>query len=231
VAIGGAGGNGPGGPVATTTIQPQAAAPSSVQAPAPSQEAYQAIVIFANDQLGTAVTPVYAGGATQEAIDLMTTLLPSQLQNQLYAAQNMAVSGYYGLLKGGVAALALGDCSEGASCQLSGDIPVDLSQATLGAYALQTPEAMPATPGEALQLMTLVYPKLAGLEFTQVADIPGYAFSTTTTSVAVVDGQPTFVSKVVLAGVMEAQGRTVVYAAVGLGETYSSLLNPFQATN
>lgn len=214
-------------PISTTVSQPAVASPVA-QLPAPSQEAYQAIVVFANDQLGAVVTPVYAGQVTQETLALLASL-PAQAQNPVYSAQNMAVTAYYGLLNGGVAALALGDCSEGASCQLSGDIPADVSNVALGTYTLQTAEVMPTTPGDALELIQLVYPKLTGLQFTQAADVPGYAFSATTTSVALDNnGQPAFVTKVVFVGVMDVNGRTMVYATVGLGEAYASMVNPFQ---
>lgn len=196
------------------------------QAPAPSQEAYETIVVFANDQLGAVVTPAYAGEVTQETLALLASL-PAQAQNPLYNAQNMAVQAYYGLLNGGVAGVALGDCSEGASCQLSGDIPADISSAALGSYALTTAEAMPASPGDALELITLVYPKLTGLQFTQATDVPGYAFSAMTSSVALENGQPTIVAKAVFAGVINANGRTIVYATVGLGEAYAQLAYPF----
>jgi hypothetical protein len=156
--------------------------------------------------------------------------LPAQVQTPIYNAQAIAVNAYYGLLNGGVAAVALGDCSEGAGCQLSGDIPADVSSVALGSYAIQTAEVMPTTPGDALELIKLVYPKLTGLQFTQAADVPGYAFSAVTSSVALQNGQPTFVTKVVFAGVISANGRTVVYATVGLGEAYTSMVNPFQVT-
>jgi hypothetical protein len=178
--------------------------------------------------LGAVVGPVYAGEVTQETIDLLAATALPEVQNSLYAAQNMGTANYYALLNGGVAALVLGDCSQEANCQLSGDVPADLSKVSLGVYALQTAETMPGNANEALQLVTLVYPKLAGLQYTQVADVPGYAFSATTTSVALDAEQPTFVTKVVFAGVTEVNGQTAVYAAVGLGESYANLLNPFQ---
>jgi hypothetical protein len=212
-------------PTSATVSQAVATLPIP-QVPAPSQEAYETIVVFANDQLGAVVTPVYAGEVTQETLALLASL-PAQAQNPLYNAQNMAVQAYYGLLNGGAAGVALGDCSEGASCQLSGDIPADISSAVLGSYALTTAEAMPTNPGDALELITLVYPKLTGLQFTQAADVPGYAFSAMTSSVALQNGQPTVVAKVVFAGVINANGRTVVYATVGLGETYAQLAYPF----
>jgi hypothetical protein len=208
------------------TLSQSPVAPPIPQAPAPSAEAYEAIVVFANDQLGAVVTPVYAGEVTPETLALLANL-PVQVQNPLYNAQNMAVEAYYGLLKGGVAAVAVGDCSPGASCQLSGDMPADLSSAALGSYVLTTAESMPATPGDALQLITLVYPKLTGLQFTQAAEMPGYAFAAVTSSVGLQNGQPAVVTKVVFAGVINANGRTVVYATVGLGEVYAQLANPF----
>jgi hypothetical protein len=212
-------------PVTTTGVAPAPVPPIPAQLPAPSAAAYQAIVVFANDQLGAAVQPVYAGQATQEVLNLLATL-PTQVQNPVYTAPNLDAVGYYGLLKGGVAALAVGQCAAGQTCQVSADLPAELSQASLGVLALQTGEPLPATPAEALQLVSVMYPKLTGLPFTQLADVPGLVFMAQTSSVAVQNGQPTVVAKVVVAGVEQVNGRTVVYAAVGLGEGYASLLNP-----
>jgi hypothetical protein len=109
--------------------------PPAANLPTPSQEAYEAIVIFASDQLGAVVVPVYAGEVTQETIDLLAATALPEVQNSLYAAQNMGTANYYALLNGGVAALVLGDCSQEANCQLSGDVPADLSKVSLGVYA------------------------------------------------------------------------------------------------
>ena len=202
------------------------AAPIPAQAPAPSAEAYEALVIFANDQLGAVVDPLYAGEVTEEVLDALLTL-PAQAQYPAYLAAEMDIAGYYGLLRGGAAALAVGECPAGQVCQLGTDIPAELSQAALGVYAIRTGEPLPATPAEALQLTQLVYPKLTGLEFVQLADVQGYAFMAQTASVATVDGQPATVAKVVLTGVADYNGQTVVYAAVGVGDLYANLLNPF----
>ncbi|MCI0394514.1 MAG: hypothetical protein L0332_19890 [Chloroflexi bacterium] len=221
---------------ATTEAMPttQAPAPAPAQAPAisppaPSEAAYEAIVVFANDQLGATVEPMYAGEVTEEVLALLQ-MLPVYAQNAAYTAVNVSTASYYALLQGGVAAVSVGECAEGSTCQLSSDIPAELSNASLGVYALQTAEALPATAAEALELLTLVYPRLTGLDFTQVTStdvtIPGYAFTATTTSAALINGQPGFVTKVVFAGVASVDGRTVVYATVGLGETYASLTNP-----
>jgi hypothetical protein len=213
-------------PVSTEQTVTTYTAPIPAQAPAPSAEAYEALVVFANDQLGAIVDPLYAGEVTEEVLNALMTL-PAQAQYPAYLATKMDIAGYYGLLKGGAAALAVGECPTGQVCQLGTDIPAELSQAALGVYAIRTGEPVPTTPAEALQLAQLVYPKLTGLEFIQLADVQGYAFMAQTASIATVDGQPATVAKVVLTGVGNYNGQTVVYAAVGVGDMYANLLNPF----
>lgn len=210
----------------TQVTSPSLAAAPPISLPEPSAEAYEAIVVFANDQLGAVVTPVYAGEVTGELLALLQQL-PVYVQNATYGATQFATASYYGLLQGGAAVVSVGECPAGTSCTLD-DIPAELSEASLGVYLLQTAEAMPTSEGQALQLIQLVYPKLTGLPFSEVessdGSIPGYAFTATTTSAALVNGQPAFVTKVVFAGVMNVNGYTVVYTAVGIGSAYASLL-------
>ena len=193
--------------------------------PEPSAEAYEALVIFANDQLGLTVDPVYAGEATEEILVLLANL-PAELQQVVAALPDVAVENYWGLLTGGAAAVAVGDCTEDAPCTITGEIEVDLSSASLGAYALRVPEAMPADAEQALALIHLVYPKLEGIAFAPVEqeNVAGHAFYAVTSGLGLdADGNPIAVSKVIYAGVTPDGEIPTVYAVVGVGSYSGSL--------
>ncbi len=73
-----------------------------------------------------------------------------------------------------------------------------------------------------------MYPKFTGLAFAQVTDIDtGYAFTATTASMGLdpVTNQPVSAAKVIYAGVVSLNGQTYVYALVGVGEGYASVLS------
>lgn len=204
------------GEVTTSTAVPVSASP------APSAEAYEAIVVFANDQLGAVVEPLYAGDATAE-VQVLIANLPAEMQ--AYFLNTISISGatYWGLLNGGVAAVAVGDCTTG-NCTVNADtLNVQLTSGSSGAYAIRANTATPTTADAALALITDVYPRLEGLAFAQITDIDaGLAFKATTASVGIdtATGQPVSVAKVVYAGVIDVNGQPLVYALVAVGEGY-----------
>ncbi|MCC6613597.1 MAG: hypothetical protein IT320_08975 [Anaerolineae bacterium] len=207
----------------TTSVSINAAA-----TPTPSAEAYEALVVFANDQLGAVIEPLYAGEAT-DAVLATFSYLPAELQAYLSNATSISGAAYWGLLNGGVGGVMVGDCAaNSANCTISTDnLSTQLTSAAAGAYGLLTTGAMPATPGDALDLITTVYPKLDGLAFAQVTDVDGgLAFTATAASMGydAATMQPVSVAKVVYAGVVDVNGQAFVYALVGVGEGYVQVL-------
>ena len=193
-------------------------------APAPSADAYEALVVFATDQLGAVVEPLYAGVATAD-VQALLLYLPAEIQAYFLNASTISGATYWGLMHGGAAAVSVGDCAaNSANCAVSADnLSMQLSSASAGIYGLLTTQTAPAAPTDALSLITTVYPKLNGLSFTQISDVtPGYAFTASTASIGYdpATGQLISVAKVVYAGVVNVDGQAFVYALVALGEGY-----------
>ena len=214
-------------PVATFTIEEVNVNWSDVPVePTSSAEAYEAIVVFASEQLGMVVQPLYAGDATQEIQQIMTFLPP---EAEAYAALLSGVDpAYWGILNGGVGVVGTLDCSSGCSGQ---DIPAELSAASAGVYMLTVTHPMPADSSAALDLITTVYPAFNGLAFAQIENVEsGMAFMATTYGIgADASGQGTSVPKVVYAGVMQINNQTVVYGLVAVGEVQvTAFFNQFQ---
>ena len=185
--------------------------------PASSPEAYTALVVFANDQLGTTVQPLYAGDATQQIQVLIQNLPP---EAEAYAALLSTVdTAYWGIFNGGVGVVGEMDCSAGCTTD---DIPAELSDASAGVYMLNVSAPMPQDDAGALDLITTVYPRLNGLEFAAITDVEtGYAYMATAYGVGVdANGQSVTVPKLVVSGVMQVEGVTVVYAVVAVGQAH-----------
>ncbi len=209
-------------PTGTTTVgQVPTNVTIMVEPPTPSAEAYEAIVLFANDQLGAVVEPLYAGTVTAE-IDQMIQLLPEEMQAFMLNSLEISGTEYWGMLTGGAASVMVGDC---AGCVVTTDtLSMQLSSASMGAYAIRASAAVPTTAEEALRLITTVYPKLTGLSFAQITDVDGLAFTATTASLGTdVNGQPISAAKVVYAGVVNVNGAPYVYAMVAVGEGYADV--------
>lgn len=188
-----------------------------------SAEAYQAIVVFANDQLGAVVEPLYAGVLTEEIVNYLF-YLPSPVA--AYTALLADAQAYWGILNGGVAGVAIADCSAAAPCTVT-DMALELSDASGGAYALYVAAPMPGDAAGALDLITTVYPALDGLAFSQVTDAEaGLTFLATAYGVGADDsGQPLTVARLVYAGVVGVEGQTVAYALVAVGEAQIQAFN------
>jgi hypothetical protein len=187
----------------------------AVNSPTSSAQAYEALVVFANDQLGTVVQPMYAGDLTQE-IQIIYSYLPAEAE--AYAALlSSADPAYWGILNGGAAAVGSFDCSAGCGGQ---NIPAELSNASAGVYMLTVSAGMPADDNAALQLITTVYPALNGLAFAKVENAEaGLTYMATTYGLgAGADGQGASLAKLVYAGITQANGQTVVYTLVAVGQ-------------
>lgn len=213
-------------PAGTVTIAPPAAESLAISAPEPSAEAYQALVTFANDQLGLTVAPLYAGAATADITAVMG-YLPAEIQAYLSAAAGMAESTYWGIWTGGAGAVMVGSCSADAACTVNSDtLSLELTSASAGGYTLLVNTPAPTTPDAALNLLTTVYPKLTGLTFAQVSNIQtGMAFTATAASLGYDPdtGAPLSVAKVIYVGVVDVNGQSLTYALVGIGEAYAGL--------
>jgi hypothetical protein len=103
---------------------------------------------------------------------------------------------------------------------------LQVSSASAGAYGLTANVSAPATAGDALAIITQVYPKLDGLAFAQITDVEqGFAFTATAAGLGLdSSGQPISVAKIVYAGVVNLNGKPFVYALVGVGELYAGLM-------
>lgn len=191
--------------------------PITATQPVPSAEAYEAIVLFANDQLAAVVEPQYAGDATTSVQEVLA-LMPDEFEALMAEALDMSCADYYALMTGGVGAVLVGDCSTGTAQNLDWA----LTSAAVGAYGLRASAAVPTTEGEALNLITTVYPKLEGLAFATVTDVNGYAYlgMTAGTGYDAVTGAPVSVPKIVFAGVTDVGGVPYVYSVVFVGKTY-----------
>jgi hypothetical protein len=191
-------------------------------APAPSAEAYEALVVFANDQLGAVVEPMYAGVAT-DSIQAVIAYLPDEVEAFYLNSTSISGASYWGLLNGGAAAVAVGDCSSGSCAVTQDNLSLQLSNASAGSYGIFASAAVPGTAEDALALITQVYPKLDGLAFSQITDVEqGFAFTSTAAGLGLdsITGQPLSVAKVVYACVVNVDGQSFVYALVAVGEGY-----------
>ena len=183
--------------------------------PASTANAYTALVVFANDQLGITVQPLYAGDATYE-IQIILQNLPEEAE--AYAALLSSMEGaYWGIFNGGVGVVGDINCTNGCSNE---NIPAELSDASAGVYMLNVVSPMPQNDASALDLITAVYPRLNGLEFAAITDVEtGYAYMATAFGVGVDDnGQSVAVPKLIVTGVMQVNGLTTVYATVAVGQ-------------
>lgn len=183
-----------------------------------SPEAFEAIMVFANDQLGLQVQPLYAGRATQDIVNYLM-VLPAPAAT--YASMMVDVESYWGLLNNGVAGVAIADCGADVVCNLD-NMPQELSDASAGIYMIEIGAPMPRSSEEALHLVTTVFPAFNGLEFAEVvdSDILGRAFIATTHGVgATNDGQPLTVAKLIFTGVSDYDGTVpAAFAVVAIGE-------------
>ncbi len=197
--------------------------------PTPSADAYEALVVFANDQLAVTVDPLYAGSFTGDVQTIMA-YLPAEIQALLLNATSISGNAYWGLMAGGAGVVLVGDCASSPSaCAVNSDnLTTQLSSASAGTYGFLVSAAAPTSADAALQLVTQVYPKFTGLSFAQVTDVEtGYLFMATTASMGIdpVTYQPVSVVKVIYSGVVTVNGQSFVYTLVGIGEGYVNILN------
>jgi hypothetical protein len=216
-------------PVATVTIGDvtiNGSWPAVSVDPVPSAEAYKAVTVFANDQLGAVVEPLYAGEATDQ-VQLATQALPDEIEAFMLAVMPQAAADYWALINGGFAGVAVGTSSRPVSMET---LNAELSASSAGVYALYAEAAMPSDAAGALDLITKVYPALEGLAFAQISDVEGFAFTASAAGIGSdpVTGATLSVAKVIYAGVVSVNGKTAVYTLVGVGQPYVDVISGAQ---
>ncbi len=194
--------------------------------PVSSNEASQAITTFASQQLGIGIDLLYAGTATSSVQSLLAQL-PAEAQAAFSSEVSISGATYWGLLRNGSAALAVGDCTTG-NCTITADtLDVQLTSSAAGLYALLS-GAIPTTPADALNLIVQTYPALNGLPWTQVTDEEsGMAFTaiTSTTRLDPTTKKPVTTAKAVYAGVVASGQQSLVYALVSIGDGYVKIVS------
>ncbi len=187
--------------------------------PVPSMDAYEAVTLFGNAQLGVPLEPLYAGVLTEEILAQFQTL-PQQIQG--FAAQALLVSNanYWALVSGGMAGVMTSDVPT------SETLGAALSSNATGVYMLRVDAAMPTNAADALDMITHVYPALDGLAFAEISDMEGLAFTATAAGLGMdpASGAAVSAPKVIYAGVIEVDGVPTVYALVGVGEDYVNVI-------
>nr|MCU0465255.1 hypothetical protein [Anaerolineae bacterium] len=186
----------------------------------------EALVAFANEQLGLTLTPAYAGTLTAE-LSTIIAYLPAEMQAYLSAAASLTDAQSFGVWQGGAGAVMVGACSVDNTCAVEAEsLSLELTNASAGAYTLLVNTPAPTTTEGALELLTTVYPKLNGLAFAQVTNIEaGLAFTATASSIGYDSNTqaPLSVAKVIYVGVINVNGQALTYALVGVGEAYADL--------
>lgn len=171
--------------------------------PGPTADAYSAVTVFANAQLGMVIEPLYAGEATGDIVAQMQ-LLPPEIQGFVLNALMASGDDYWTLVNGGAAGVMVADAVT------TEQLTAELSSNATGLYTLRVEAAMPTNASEALNLITHVYPALTGLAFAEIADIEdGMAFTATAASMGVdpFTGASLSAPKIVYAGVIDVDGQ------------------------
>ncbi len=198
---------------AVSLAQTAQAALTTITPPAIVGQAEASAVInqYANDVLGIAVTIIKAGGLTTD-VDRQINLSEAGEAAQT-GSVDMAVETYAALLQGGAGSVSYG------SGTATGDLSVDISGASLGAFSFDhdgavTNEAealalaLQTFPGLNTRVFT-AYPVAKGFAWMAEGDVPGFDFQTMMASM---------VAEKVLIGVTPVGARkSSVYAVVGKG--------------
>lgn len=187
----------------------------------PSSEADTAITSYAFQVLGTSVKVVKAGGISANIIKSMDQTTTSKEAQD--AAANLAVKSYGAILSNGAATLSYG------SGTVTGDISLDVQDASLGIYSLLVNSSSLPNDASALALAKLTYPNLGTLPYTAYPITTGYAWYSYS-DVPVVDPVTHKVvitaQAVILYVVPGKSGKATITASVGRGEFASVLAKP-----
>jgi len=130
-------------------------------------DASAAIVTYAHDVLGIAVTVLRAGGLDTDIEHQIK--LPQDGDQAQNATAGLAVQTYAALLQGGAASVSYG------SGTVSGDLTVDINSSSLGAFSLDG-GAVPGSQAAALALALQTFPALADRDFSVHPVQLGYAW-------------------------------------------------------
>jgi hypothetical protein len=196
-----------------------------------SDEAYAAIVGFAQLYLGTAISPIYADEITTTALrervgqaelpDEVTQIvadLPAELQ-QILAVANGVI--YWSILPDGAATVYTGNECNPPTCTVTiENLQVNISSASFGTYLLYR-NATVTNSNEAYSLIINTYPTLATYGLTPSESESGYLFAAYdyATSGTTVSGTGA------IAGVIPLNTeKSLVFALVGIGDGYVELM-------
>lgn len=203
--------------------------------PESSAEAYAAIVGFASTYLGTSLDPLYTGevGAAQASVAAnapstvdtsevqaliqaeIMGMIPEEVQLVLATASSDGLS-YYGIMQNGLAAVYTADSCTGANCSVSMEqLQLTITSSSLGAYVLLSDSAV-SNSNDAYTLIINSFPLLAYENLEPVESDTGYMFSATNYSDSEISA--------LLAGVISTGEQTIVYVALGVGETYAEIV-------
>jgi hypothetical protein len=183
--------------------------------PMPSAAAYQAIALFAVERTGSTIVPLYAGSLTED-VTRVIGYLPDEISGTIALLLDSADAAYWGLWAGGAGAVMFADCTDAAACAVTGGtaFPPTGGENEAGALVTFSLETMPIDAAGALAAITQVYPALRGLAFTAYDDISaGFAFRAITGETGYPES-PGVMRMGIIAGVIDVQGRTVVYVVL-----------------
>ncbi|RMF81350.1 MAG: hypothetical protein D6737_05310 [Chloroflexi bacterium] len=192
-----------------------------------SQEAYGAVIAFAQQHLGISPAPIYAWEISGEsqAIDTsdpsvqqIVSQLPPESQALVESAATISTTSYWGLMADGAAVVYVDAECESGSCAIDLDtLQFSISTASLGGYGFYRLGNV-GSESDALSMIVSTFPTLANIPLTGIPVEAGYAFAGT----AVDNSSATLLGYV--AGVDLSVGQPLVYALVGVGEGYLNVV-------
>jgi hypothetical protein len=187
--------------------------------PVDPAQAALAVQTYAQSVLGAAVVVKSAGGFSGDiARSIEQTAEGAEAQ---FVSVTLATVNYAASLQNGAATLSYG------AGTLSGDLTIDVQNASLGVYALRV-AGNAGDPDSALALALATYPGLAGPAYTPYPTARGYAWSarTTVTTIDPATRRATATAQTVLLYILPSAstpGQASVTAAVGRGNYATTL--------
>lgn len=187
-----------------------------VDDPVSAYDIEQLISTFAQQYLGLAVT-VNQGGGLDGSV---TAPVPAEVDSEavIALAGQVVAAGINSSNGRGMAEVAVGEGT------ISGDLTVDLSNASLGAYTLVVQSPPPQDAGAALVMIQATFPALAGVDLQPQTDVEtGFVFATTTVDQS---SPVSGTGQVIMTGTSRQGPVTVVWAIVGNGTFATTIQLP-----
>jgi hypothetical protein len=189
----------------------------------PSQEAYTAIVGFANVHLGKIIDPTYAQKVRTGIINdgtippSLTSQLSPEAQALLNALEGSDLQGasYYALLPDGFGIVVSAEDCTGRNCTVDADtLQFTIESASMGAFVAYR-QGNVTSPEAAFSAVINAYPILRTYSLQPVPVEVGYAYSAVDYNVSGGKGY--------YAGVYNTGNSAIVYIVAAIGEGYLSL--------